>query len=380
MPLKLPSHTQRFVLLVVLCLIGAASYGQQGPSIEYHGDYLLSPAHVYIVWYGNWGSDTAQSILPDFINGLNGSNYLNVLTSYNGKVATGPNGQYANEYLTNQVTLGGQAWDWYSYGSSLDDTASEDVLQNHLYQFGTDPFGVYFLLISPDVSDSAGGQHFCTDYIGYHSHSWRNGINMVYAVVPSPANCPAGIPQSNSPNGNAAADGMALVMGHEFGEAVTNPNAGNGSGWFHLTSTPSSSQVPYEGEMGDLCESPDSNVFYGPFGSGGRFITGNGSVANVTLGSRNFLVQELFAATGGCTLSYVAPPPPPTGGGGGGGCGATQPVGLSGSSQSPAPSTNNGLTSTSKTSQSSPSGKRKNLPDPRSTQSGPVASVICSTL
>jgi hypothetical protein len=306
-----PAQTVRSLFFLLICCLGFANLNAQ--SIQYHGGFLISPAHVYFIWYGNWNGDTGSIILPDLINGMNGSSYLNVLTSYSGKIAISSS-QSVFASLTNNVTFGGQVWDWYSRGSVIDDTTAKDIVESHLGQFGTDPLGVYFLFTAADVRQTRGSEEFCFAYCGYHGRSFRDNINMAYAVVGNPARCPAiGSPKvcksqsSSSPNDNTDADGMATTVAHEYTEIVTDVN---GDAWY--------SNADGE-EMGDLCQF--SNNFGATYGS--TFFTGNGSLANVTLGSRNFLLQQLWAATGGCTLSYTPPPPPPGGGGGGGGGGGT---------------------------------------------------------
>lgn len=306
------TFVHRLLVLLILCF-GISRLSAQ--TITYHGGWVVPSSHIYFIWYGNWNGDTGSSILPDLINGMNGSAYLNVLTSYTGKIfptSFGP--------VSTTVSFGGQIWDWYSYGTVLDEGMTKDLIQSHLPQFGTDPDGVYILFTSADVDVSGtpnsnsptGYSRMCYEMCGYHNHTFRDNINMLHAVVGDPQRCVnlgAGscmVQNSLSPNGNPSADGMANIVAHEYAETATDPNADS---WF--------SDADGE-EMGDLCA----------WNFGPTFVTGNGSAANVTLGSRNFLLQELWISTGGCTLSYTPPPPPPTGGGGGGGGGGCATVPL----------------------------------------------------
>src|SRR5947209_13631091 len=76
-----------------------------GNGIEYHGGpVMLGPHNVYFIWYGNWSGDTATTILPDFINGLNGSPYFNTNTTYGDNTGD----------IANTTTLAGQFFDNYS--------------------------------------------------------------------------------------------------------------------------------------------------------------------------------------------------------------------------------------------------------------------------
>lgn len=329
-----PRQTVKNLFLFLVVCFGFTSLRAQ--TITYHGGWVVPSSHVYFIWYGNWNGDTGSIILPDLINGMNGSAYLNVLTSYTGKIFVNSSQNTFGPVTTN-VTFGGQVWDWYSYGTVLDEPTTKDLIQSHLPQFGTDPDGVYFLFTSADVDfiDPA-GEHFCNNVCGYHNHTFRDNINMLHAVVGNPQRCkdlgldPCRSQDGASPNDNPNADGMATTIAHEYAEIVTDPNADS---WFYINTA---------GEMGDLCQFPnDFNATYGP-----TFLTGNGSRANVTLGSRNFLLQQLWVSTGGCTLSYT-PPPPPGGGGGdpGGGC-AMQPLPTSSAAQAASRSSMNPLGST----------------------------------
>jgi hypothetical protein len=279
--------------------IGALTVGS---GINYNGGFVINPVHVYFIWYGNWANNNAPSILPDLIMALDQSPYLNIMTTYWGKTATGPSTSVIKN-LTNRVSYGGQAFDFYSHGSHLDDTGAKDVVSTALATFGGgDPFGVYFVLTSADVRQTRGDQEFCIQYCGYHGHTFRNNINLIYSVVGNPDRCPSSCEaQQIGPNGNAGADGMASVIAHEFTEAITDPN---GDAWFDFSGN----------ELADKC-----SWIFGP-----TFITPNGAQANVTLGTRNFLLQELWVNTGAgfCDLAYFgSPTPPPSGGGGGGGGG-----------------------------------------------------------
>src|ERR1043166_2278016 len=45
-----------------------------GNGIEYNGGpVMLGPHNVYFIWYGNFSNNIALTMLPDLINGLNGS-------------------------------------------------------------------------------------------------------------------------------------------------------------------------------------------------------------------------------------------------------------------------------------------------------------------
>jgi hypothetical protein len=195
-----------------------------GSGIDNHGGWIIQgyPVHVYLIWYGNWTGQPALSIVPKFINGLNGSSYTNILTTYWGRDCCG-----GRQYATNQVVLAGQRFDWYSKGSHLDDTATKDVMTASLGQFGTDNNAVYFILTSPDVRQTRGDQEFCVQYCGYHSDTFRNNVDVKYAFVGDADRCGGRCYFGGTPNGNSAADSMTSVVAHELAEAITDPRPGD---------------------------------------------------------------------------------------------------------------------------------------------------------
>src|SRR5437868_3534413 len=56
---------------------------QRGNGINYHGGPLiLGGTHVYYIWYGNWGGNSATTILTDFAGNIGSSPYFNINTTY----------------------------------------------------------------------------------------------------------------------------------------------------------------------------------------------------------------------------------------------------------------------------------------------------------
>jgi hypothetical protein len=133
-----------------------------GNGIEYHGGpVMLGPHNVYFIWYGNWSVNTATTILPDFIFGLNKSNYLNTNTTY---------GDNSND-IANTMSMAGQSFDNYSQGASLGNTgvaaAVTAALNNN--SLPADSNGIYLVLTSPDqISAFASNPtHLVLDISGY---------------------------------------------------------------------------------------------------------------------------------------------------------------------------------------------------------------------
>jgi len=256
--------------------------------IFYHGGaVMLGTTHVYFIWYGNWASNTATTILADWAKSLGGSPYFSINATYYDSL---------NRFVSNSVTFGGATFDNYSLGSALDDNSIYAIVARAIDDgsLPLDAHGVYFVLTSADVAETSG---FCTVYCGWHSSAAFNNVLSQFAFIGNTLACPNSCEGSpgNDPNGNEAADGMASLMTHELDEAVTDPN---GDAWYDSKGN----------EVGDLCSWNFGSKIYG---------TANGSIANVQLGPRNFLLQEdwVNASGGYCSIGlpqntrfYTLPP------------------------------------------------------------------------
>jgi hypothetical protein len=256
-------------------LKNASPFGSGANGIRYHGGpVMLGTNHIYYIWYGNWSGDTAQSILTNLAQNIGGSSYFNINSSYyNG----------SNVHVSNSVAYSGAAFDNYSQGTSLSDTQVQAIVSSAISN-GTlpkDANGVYFVLTSADVNESSG---FCTQYCGWHTHGTIAGLDVKYAFIGNPARCPSACAaQSTSPNGNLGADGMASIIAHELEESVTDPDL---NAWYDTRGE----------ENADKCA----------WTFGTTYITGNGSHANMKLGSMDYLIQQNWVnASGGyCALKY----------------------------------------------------------------------------
>jgi hypothetical protein len=248
---------------------------QRGNGINYHGGPLiLGGTHIYYIWYGNWSGNSATSILTDLAGNIGGSPYFNINTTYY---------DGSNTHVSNIVTFGGSAFDSYSAGTSLSDSAIQGVVSRAISTnaLPKDTNGVYFVLTSSDVTASSG---FCTQYCGWHTHGTISGSDIKYSFVGNPDRCPtACAAQSTGPNGNAGADGMASIIAHELEEATTDPDL---NAWYDTRGQ----------ENADKCA----------WTFGTTHTAANGSLYNVTLGSRNYLIQRNWVnASGGfCSMTY----------------------------------------------------------------------------
>lgn len=244
--------------------------------IDFHGGpVMLGTVNVYYIWYGNWSGNTAVPILEYLAAHIGGTPWYKINTTY-----------YDAQYrrVSNSVRFAGATTDAYSKGTTLTDLEVQQVVADAIKsgRLPRDTNGVYFVLSSKDVSESSG---FCTNYCGWHTHGWIASGQIKYAYVGNPARCPSACEaQTVGPNGNAAADGMASVIAHELSEAATDPLL---NAWYD--------DVHGE-ENADIC----AWIF------DGGYKTANGSLANVTFGTKRYLIQDNWVnAKGGyCSKWY----------------------------------------------------------------------------
>src|SRR5215469_10905709 len=254
-----------------------------GNGINYHGGPVLHSVNVYYIWYGNWnGLDpTGPPILTDFVSNEGGSPYFDINTTYGDTTGDVPNAVT----FAGQTTVAGNS-------TSLADNDIANIVATALVQFGGTPDtnGVYLVLTAPGINETSG---FLTKYCGWHTNgSFTSGgtsWDVKYAFVgnasgPSLGSCAE--QTSNSPNGDPGADAMVSVIAHELDEAATNPDL---NAWYDSSGE----------ENADKCA----------WTFGATYTASNGSLANMNLGTRDYLVQQnwLNAQGGMCTLSYVNP-------------------------------------------------------------------------
>jgi hypothetical protein len=249
--------------------------GGTSNGINYHGGpVMLGTVNVYYIWYGNWSGNSATSILADLADSIGGSPYFHINTTYYDGGAN---------HVTGLVQNRMSASDNYSLGTTLSDANIQTIVANAIGR-GALPYdsnGAYFVLTSQDVAESSG---FCTKYCGWHTYGTISGTNIKYAFVGNADRCPTACEaQTTSPNGNAGADAMASVIAHELEEMVTDPNL---NAWYDTRGY----------ENADKCAWTFGTVS----------TASNGSLYNMTLGARQYLIQRNWVnASGGyCALSY----------------------------------------------------------------------------
>lgn len=249
--------------------------------INYHGGPLMGTTtatipNVYIIWYGNWASNTATTLIPTFMSGVGTSPYYHINSTY-------VNGSGAPVMPVVHYPVA-DAHDNYTYGTHIPSQSYignivANAINNH--QLPLDANGIYFVLTSADVYLPG----FCSSYCGWHTYRRINNVNIKYAFIGNAASqCPNGCTaQRTSPNGNFGADGMISVIAHELEETVTDPNL---NAWYDS----------FGRENADKCA----------WSFGTTHVASNGSKYNMIINGLQLLIQRNWvnAAGGYCALSY----------------------------------------------------------------------------
>lgn len=265
-------------------LTGAVTTGN---GIKYNnGPVMQGAVHVYYIWYGDWSlanaGANAQTILTDFATNVGGSPYFNINTTY-GDTTGNVSGSVI---FVSQTTDPGTS-------TSLTDANIATIVQNALSsgRLPTDSAGVYFVLTAPGVTETSPTGTFLTNYCGWHNFQSVSGAVIKYAFVGNATGTrlsSCAVQTTVSPNGNPGADAMVSVIAHELEEATTDPLL---NAWYDSLGK----------ENADKCA----------WTFGTQYAAAGGGVANMLLGSRNFLVQQNWVNAGGgyCALSYSATAP-----------------------------------------------------------------------
>ncbi len=259
--------------------VGSTSAGKPpatGNGIDYLGGPVMSSGvNLYFIWYGNWVGSTAPTVINNFANGIGGSPWYHINTTYSDK---------SNQAVSDKVTLLASTSDNYSQGKTLSDNTVFTVVSSAINggRLPLDPNGFYVVFTSADVGESSG---FCTNYCGWHTSGTLNGTNIKFSFIGSTDRCASACSTGTKPpNGSVAGDGMASVFAHELSETVSDPDL---NAWYQQSTGQ---------ENGDLCA----------WNFGTTSTTSTGEIYNVTLPTGKFLIQQMWhnAPGGRCALSY----------------------------------------------------------------------------
>lgn len=272
---------------------------------------------VYLIWWGpQWAagfqtadtdgtlysSRTLQNYVQSFFSNLGGSAWANIQTQYCNVLLPGSTSCAGGSgFVTNPTHQLKGVWvdptpvpdDIIAAGLAqnvADDPIAQEAMRASAH-FGYDAQATYIILTPP--STIATGQPV---YCGYHTQTSSvdgagNPYRLQYAFIPwQNENWPGvgtggcGMHYVNATSnafGNGIFDGWSIVTGHEYAEAVTDPDniASWQDGWLDAQGS----------ENGDKC-------------------AWDASTSNITLGSHQFAVQPMWSnqaydATGtGCVL------------------------------------------------------------------------------
>jgi hypothetical protein len=272
---------------------------------------------VYLVWWGpQWAqgfttedtdgklysSKTLQTYLQSFFQNVGGSGWANVQTQYcNGALPGSTSCVGGTGYVTNPLHQLKGVWtdpspvpdDIVTLGLAenlVDDPIAQEAMRASAH-FGYDAQATYIIL-TPPTTIAIGQPVYC----GYHTQTTSidglgNPYRLQYAFIPwLNTNWPGlgtggcGMHNVNAGSdafGNGVFDGWSIVTGHEYAEAVTDPDNffSDQDGWNDVQGS----------ENGDKCAWTDTQ--------------------NISLGSHQFAVQPLWSneaydATGnGCVVS-----------------------------------------------------------------------------
>jgi serine protease len=270
-------------------------------NLIYHGGLVETVPATYLVYWGpewkngfsfhvgsfTYTNKTAENYLNAFFNNVGGTPYAGIQTQYCQNIDPGLTcaGQLTAQYITNPPHQLKGTWvdpspvpaDITTTG--LAENATNDPLEAEAIKaaqhFGYNVNATYFILTQPGTAATAYGSVYCA----YHSetgHTTGHGVR--YAFVPYVADQGSGcgensVNKTNDAFGNGYLDGYSIVAGHEWAEAITDPDnqMGTQDGWNDATTS----------ENGDKCA-----------------WTG---LQNITLGTHVFAVQPLWSnqANGG---------------------------------------------------------------------------------
>jgi Phosphate-induced protein 1 conserved region len=249
--------------------------------ILYHGGKIMpGNVHVYFIWYGNWtngpkNSDSQLTVslldaLYASVGGMGSSGYARINSTYTD----------TSHVVTGAFSLVQSATDNYSQGKNLTDAGVKAVVTRAIQsgRLPKDSNAIYFVLTSSDVNETSG---LCNKYCGWHDHGTILSSDIKFSFVGNPDRCPLSCEaQTQSPNGDSGADGMASIMAHETQEAISDPDL---NAWYDASGL----------ENGDKCA-----WMYGPV----HGTIGYGAY-NQTFGTHNWLIQMTWENSrgGGCT-------------------------------------------------------------------------------
>ncbi len=276
----------------------------------YHGGAVETTQAVYLVYWGPKWKDgfsataggftytqaTAQRYIQGFFANVGGSAWNGVQTQYCQGAAIGAvncNGYLGAQFVQNSTHVLKGVWvDPSPVPSNIvttglvENETNDPIAQEALRavsHFGYNVNATYFVMAQPGTTATAYGSVYCA----YHSETSHalGARGARYAFMPYVPEQGAGcgvnsVNKTNDAFGHGYLDGYSIVAGHEYAEAVTDPDNYNGTqdGW----------NDPQTNENGDKCA-----------WSG---------LQNIALAGQSYAVQPMWSnaakgGKGGCAVS-----------------------------------------------------------------------------
>ena len=265
-------------------------------NLQYMGGSVLRTPKAFVIFWGpEWNTGfssggftntQAKTYVDGFFTGVGGSSWINSTTQYCQGIALGsqfcPAGSQSVSNPANQ--FGGAFVDTTAVPRRPTDAQVRAAAQRGASHFGYSADALYLVFTPHNKSISGFGTQFCA----YHDNTSFNGQPLAYANMPyqpdAGASCGRNFLNGNNSFGNGWFDGVSIVTGHEYAEAVSDAFPSNTIAWLDTSGA----------ENGDKC----------------AWGTGPGPESapqNVTLGSNFFAVQSLWSnlansTTGGCVI------------------------------------------------------------------------------
>lgn len=222
-----------------------------GILFSYNGGPVLVTPKMYLIFWGfrKYGDpDHVARLLKLYAKNLGGSGHNNIYTQYY-EILSGS----TKTFITNPTIQFGGAWlDHVGIPTSPSDSQVAAEALRGVKKFGYDPNGSYVVVTATKHSTPGFGTSFCA----YHSATVDGSGKMVsYTNLPyqpdAGSSCGSNI-ISPPADEKGVDEGVTIVEGHEYGESITDPGAGNG--WYN----------GFYGEIGDACAW--INILNDPFG------------------------------------------------------------------------------------------------------------------
>jgi hypothetical protein len=276
-------------------------------NLIFHGGAVEHTPKVFVTYWGTewkngfhtgpnnaYSNGTAMTYVNDFFTNVGGSPWNGTQTQYCDNIAPGStscDGNPLAQYITNPSKVLGGTWVDNTAApativtSGLAENLTQDPIATEAVRaaqhFGYVPDATYFVFTPPGHTATAYGSVYCA----YHSEVTNvGGHGIRYAFMPFTPEQGAGcggnsVNATNDAFGHGYLDSYSLAGGHEYAEAVTDPDAWpTQDGWNDAQTS----------ENGDKC------AYFHP--------------ANITLGKYYFAVQPMWsneanAGAGGCAMS-----------------------------------------------------------------------------